>query len=275
MKTLLAIVALGGILAAGSVGYLITARSCPGGTTDSGEARPAAPAPGSAEVVALTERVGELERLIVGLRAEVARLSEDRQRTAVASPAGSESLEPAPVEGGAFTATQRQAIVEVIEADRIRREEEREAEEARRAEQRILDRAAAVARELGLGVADEKRLGDLMIAGAAKRDELFQAMREGDFGEDARTRMRESFTALRDSYQADLNSAFGADLAKQILERTDLGGGRRGGDFMGGGPGFGGDGGGRRRDAGGNGGPNATGGTGGAGGPGGPGGGGQ
>jgi hypothetical protein len=243
MKTLLTLVALGGILAAGSVGFLLTARTCPGEAptgAPTGAAQPAAPIPGSAEITALDGRVGELERLVLGLRADIARLSEDRQRVAVASPAvGSESAAATPVEGSSFTAAERQAIVEVIEADRIRREEERVAEEQRRAEQRILDRAAALARELGLGVADEKRLGDLMIAGAAKRDELFQQMRAGgDFGEDGRTRMREGFTALRDAYQADLTSAFGADLAQQILERTDLGG-RRGGDFMGGGPGFG------------------------------------
>ena len=235
MKAIVTLLILGAVAAAGSLGFVLTGRVCPADQKASSEAQPAAPAPASADIVALDARVAELERLLLGMRAEVARLSSDGLRTAVAAePAATESAPAETVAANTFNAAQRQAIVEVIEADRVRREDERKAEEQRRAEQRILDRAATVARELGLGVADEKRLGDLMIAGTQKRDEMFQQMREGDFGDDARTRVRESFTALRTAYESDLTSAFGADLAKQIMERTDLGGGRRGGDFRGG-----------------------------------------
>jgi hypothetical protein len=183
-----------------------------------------------AEIAALRDQVEQLERLVIGLKAEVTMLGDERMRTPVGASDTAEAVETALAADAQFSAVQRQAVVAVIEAERQRLEDEREQARLDREQQRILDRAARVAQELGLGPADEKRLGDLLIESTLKRSELFARLREGGgWGPETRGVMRENMTALQESYEVSLITAFGQPLGEQIAEKTEIDGGGRGG----------------------------------------------
>lgn len=219
------------LLTAGGASYWVASRSDSGGEgrQPSQAVQPGTPGGvDAAEIAALKDQVDQLERLVIGLKAEVSMLGDERMRTPVGASDTAEAVGTALATDAQFSAAQRQAVVAVIEAERQRLEDEREQARLDREQQRILDRAARVAQELGLGPADEKRLGDLLIEGSLKRTELFAEMRDGGWGPETRGAMRESMNALQESYNASLVSAFGQTLGEQIAEKTSIGGGRGG-----------------------------------------------
>ena len=227
------------LLAAGGASYWVASRS-DSGTEGRPDVRAAVPgtsigAADSAEIGALRDQVDQLERLVIGLKAEVSMLADERMRTPVAAADTAEAVETALAADAQFSTAQRQAVVAVIDAERQRLEDEREQERRDREQQRMLDRVARVAQELGMGPADEKRLGDLMIENSLKRTELFAGMRDGGWGSETREVMREGMKTLQESYDASLTTAFGQPLAEQIAEKTNADGGRGGFRGFGGG----------------------------------------
>jgi len=189
-----------------------------------------------AQVLMVSERVAQLEAQLDELSRASARRPAEVEVAA--------STAPAPVAAGlGITPADREAVVEILASVRAEEQAARDEERRLRDEERVAERAAEIAKELGLSLADQHTLGEHMLTAASKRSELMAGMREDGF--DPAT-MRDSFMELREWNDEQLETLFGAGLAEQIqgLERQSRGFGRGGG---GGGRGPEGDGGGGRR----------------------------
>ncbi len=170
----------------------------------------------AAELATLQRRVDLLED-------ELAALSSDRSRSAVASVAQSAPKAPTPE---ALADIQRDAIVQVLEDQRKAEQEKREAERKERQRKAADEMAARTAKELGLGAGDERRLSDFYVAAGEKRDELFRPMRDGA-GFDRDT-IRQSFEDYRTWSESELKTNFGDNIGSRIIEyqrqQRDFGG---------------------------------------------------
>src|SRR5262249_37633436 len=139
-----------------------------------------------------------------------------------------------------LASVQHDAVVQIMQEERDKEQAKRDEERKQREQQAIADRSARIAKELGLGAADERKLTDFLTVASAKRDEVFKSVRDNGFDRDA---MRKSFDDMRTWAEGELNNTFGANLGGQILQATrdsrggnDFGGGWGGGWGGGGNP---------------------------------------
>lgn len=197
----------------------------------------------------LESRLGEMSNEIATLTAQMRELR-DAQNREPALAANDLSATAA----ASATPVQREAVLKILEEERDRQAKEREATRLEREKEVAKTRAARVAKELSMAPADEARLAELMVQSNAKRQELFDKVREDGFD---RENMRTSFEELRKWQTDQLSGAFGPALAEQIegldRDRMGFGGGFPGGGFPGGNNGGQGGGRGGRRAQGGNG----------------------
>ena len=172
----------------------------------------------------LAEQVAILSGEVDSLRRELASLRESQDRQAAPS-----AVESAPINVDQLAAVQRDAVVQILQEERDREAAKRDEERKLREQQALAERSARLAKELGLGAADERKLTEFMGVAAAKRDELFRGMRDGNFDRDA---MRTNFETYRSWAETELNATFGANLGAQIMQANrdvGFGGGDRGG----------------------------------------------
>jgi hypothetical protein len=168
----------------------------------------------STEVLAGSEV--ELLARIARLEDEVASMRSELERSPVVGSAGSSTSSE--TTSGLIAAVQRDAILTVMAEERERMATERETEREQREMQALLDRTSRLAETLGLGSGDEKKLVDLMLADRENRESLLEEMRDLRGQPDSRETIRENWQAYQEDRRADLASAFGTDLAEQILE---------------------------------------------------------
>lgn len=174
----------------------------------------------------LSDQVAYLAGEVDSLRRELASLRELQDRRAAPS-----VVESAPIAVDQLAAVQRDAVVQILQEERDREVAKREEERKQREQQAITERASRLAKELGLGAADERKLTDFMGVASAKRDELFRGMRDGSFDRDA---MRTNVDTYRTWAETELNATFGSNLGAQIMQANrDVG---FGGGFGSGGP---------------------------------------
>lgn len=172
----------------------------------------------------LAEQVAILSGEVDSLRRELASLRESQDRQAVPS-----AVESAPINVDQLAAVQRDAVVQILQEERDREAAKRDEERKLREQQALAERASRLAKELGLGAADEGKLTDFMGVAATKRDELFRGMRDGNFDREA---MRTNVETYRSWAETELTATFGANLGAQIMQANrdvGFGGGDRGG----------------------------------------------
>lgn len=265
MKTssiLIGVLAIGAAGAAGAVLVLVTLGARYRAAEASqvrAVASPDSPAEsGAGELVQLRSRCEDLESALVRLSGEVAALQAERLRRPVEEVAAVESSADASAAAAAaaaraFTPEQREAVAQIIGEERTRLERERE-EQRKAAEQKVIEsRAAAIAKELGFGPADERKLSDMLVTYSDKRDAMFRDMREQGFSPEMRDTVGARFGELRTEYKDALTKAFGAENAETISRMTSRGPGDWGGGPGGPGGGFSGFGGGNDANRGGQG----------------------
>lgn len=197
----------------------------------------------------------DLEGAVELLRQDLARigdrLSTLEMRTPTAAP---RTAQTAPVEGldeirdllaalqqpNAPAPPQLRSMVERALADR--EAEEKAAEEARR-EQQLLDRlderVAKLATDLGLDANQAKLMKDTLYASDKRRGEMFAAMRNGDAPTMDRDAMRASMEEFRDGVNAQLQTFLTPAQFDAYQESNDGGFGRGGFGGFGGGRGGG------------------------------------
>ena len=182
-----------------------------------------------AEVEGLRLRVEELSREVAGLRSDVSRQ---------VAPTSADLKTPGSVDEVA--ALQRDAVVKIMADEQARQQAKRDEERKARELAGYAQIAERAAKELGLGPVDQTKLVDFMAASGTKRDDMFKTARESGAPEGFRTAM-EDFRVWRET---ELQTQFGADLAKQLTDyartqgRDGMGmgfGGGPGGDWGGGG----------------------------------------
>jgi hypothetical protein len=171
------------------------------------------------QITVLAHEIDELRDQLDGLRSGMA-----RQETPSA-------VEHKPINAEQLASVQRDAVVQIMQEERDKEAAKREEERKQREQQAIADRSARIAKELGLGAADERKLTEFLTVASAKRDEMFRGVRDGNFDRDA---MRKNFDDMRTWAETELNNTFGANLGGQIMQanrdwRGDFGGGWSGG----------------------------------------------
>lgn len=171
-----------------------------------------------AQLAMVSHRLGQLEEQLDQLSSASARRS---VLPLEASNASTDGTEAAAAIG--LTADDREAVVEILASVRAEEQRLRSEERLAREEERAAERAAEIAKELGLSHADEVALGDHLVAAAEKRNELMTQMREGNLD---RTAIGEGFMEQREWSNEQLEILFGESLAGQIqqLERDNRGG---------------------------------------------------
>lgn len=187
-----------------------------------------------ARMDALTREVDELHARVAALKAGA-----EREPAPVA-------VAEAPVDESAtaYAAVHREAILKVIEDDRLAQQRKREEEQRARDLQAMLARAERTAKRYGLTVDQQKSLADVYLLERTKMEDFRTQMREqGGMGGDPE-QMRTSFQELRDWRLLELSTRLGPDLAQQINDSefdrfrdAAGGGGRRGNRGQGGGGG--------------------------------------
>ncbi|MDP6838419.1 MAG: hypothetical protein QF724_05725, partial [Planctomycetota bacterium] len=138
------------------------------------------------------------------------------------------------VSSGRRASVERDAILTVMAEERERQATERQTEREERELQALLGRASRVAETLGLGADDEKVLADLMLNDQENRREVMDEMRTLRNEPNGRELAREGWEAYQEERRSELASAFGTDLAEQIINMERPGGDRRGGGDAGG-----------------------------------------
>jgi hypothetical protein len=179
-----------------------------------------------ADVQFAPDQVDGLLARIAHLEDQVAALRSDLERTPLAAGAGA-----ADTTAGQIAAVERDAILTVLAEERERQAAERQTEREQRGLQALLGRASRVAETLGLGADDEKVLADLMLSDQEKRRGLMDDMRGLRNEPNGQELIRDGWQAYQEERRSELSSAFGTDLAEQILKLEGPGGDRRGGGF--------------------------------------------
>jgi hypothetical protein len=191
--------------------------SVPAATPARGDAAlsPAA-APGSADLA----RVADLEALLARTQADMQDLASAREAAPQAS-----AQQPA----ANLLAASNEVL---LDAARSALSEEREKQAAERArlqqeweQQRVQQRAAAIAKELGLGAADQDQLLAVLSEESRKRDELRTSLgidgsRPRDFlgaGNEAWDQYRKASEELRTWKGSELEQRLGSEVGKQIM----------------------------------------------------------
>lgn len=192
------------------------------GTTPDGPRNP------SDEILA---RMDALAREVDDLRAQVAALEVGAEREPAVVAASAES--PVDESATTYAAVHRDAILKVIEDDRLAQQKKREEDQRARDLQQTLARAERTAKRFGLTPDQQKSLADVYILERAKMEDFRSQYRDqGGMGADP-DQMRTAFTELRDWRLTELTNRLGPDLAKQVNDSDyerfrDGAGGRRG-----------------------------------------------
>lgn len=209
---------------------------------------------------ALAARIDELDMQLALLQRKI----EDAAGSASGRLEAPEAVAAKVEAAVANAAPSRDAILRVIEEDRVMQEQKREAERKEREALQAKQRAERTAQRLGMDALQTQTLADFYVSERAKFDELRQGWQNGGDPEG----MREQMRVAREWRDAELNRLFGPTLGPQLAEQgfEGMGRGNRGGNNNGGGGNGGGggnNGGGRaggRGGGGGNGGGNGGGG---------------
>jgi hypothetical protein len=238
MKPLLLLCAgflLVGVLAAGVTFFLASGGRVQPAIEAAGPAPTAAPASSAADIEALRGEIAMLTRSLADLQSEV----EGLRGSSLRQPLAVESELPTPESLAAAGLTPPQIeerMREVFAAEREREALEEKALREERERQSAARNAARIARDLGLGSADEKLLSEHLFASGQKRRELFDGARDGGFDREA---MRASMEELRTWNTDQLYRIFSPSVAAQLEESgadmfggggRGFGGGRRGGN---------------------------------------------
>jgi hypothetical protein len=225
----------GALLAGAASAALTTLFLAPGAAPASAglSAREAVgPASDAADVAGLRGEIEMLSRTVGELQAEVERLGSTGLRQPLAD-VDVPDVTPESLAAAGLTPLQIEARMrEVFAAEREREEGEREAEQAERARAQAERQAERVARELNLSPADQTRLSEHFVAASAKRRELFESLRGGEFDRES---MRASMEELRAWNSQELYRQFSPSVASQLEELGNdvFGGGRGPGGFGG------------------------------------------
>ncbi|MCY3002241.1 MAG: hypothetical protein NTV21_10600, partial [Planctomycetota bacterium] len=136
----------------------------------------------------------------------------------------------------ALAAINREAVVQILEEQRVAEQKKRDDERKVREKETIDRMAERAAKELGLAPADQTRYADFLTVANAKREELFGNMRGGGPGAGGQD-FRQVFEDYRAWSDGELKGTFGDNLGQQLSDwqRDQM----RGGGFMGGGGDFG------------------------------------
>jgi hypothetical protein len=191
-------------------------------------------------------RLDALAAQMSELRSEMAAIKAGANRESVPELARTEK--PEAVEAtAAVTPIQRDAILKVIADDRAEQKRKADEEQAQRDLQNALARADRAVQKYGLNPDQRKGLVDVLVADAAKTNELRTQMMSQGFNGD-REAMRKAFTDLDTWRMDELNKRVGPDLAQQVHDGEfngfpggpgGQGGARRGNRAGGGQPGGG------------------------------------
>ena len=195
----------------------------------------------------ILQRMDALSREIDDLHAQIAELKAGAAREPAAVSAAEKPVEESAT---SYAVLHRDAILKVIEDDRLAQQRKREEEQRARDLQAMLARAERTAKRFGLNPEQQKSLADVYVLERAKMEDFrTQARDQGGFGADPE-QMRTAFQELRDWRLNELTTRLGADLAQQINDadvdrfRGAVGGRRanrgQGGEGDGGNPGGGG-----------------------------------
>lgn len=220
----------GGIVAANRTGSANTAQE----PLQAPAAAAVAPASGGltpevqARLDALAMEVASLERELSQWK-----LAEE-QRTPVTT-AASETSAPARalLSTEEFAALHRDAILKVIDDERVAQEKQREEERKVREAQQLQNRADRVAEKLSLSEGQKNQLADFYTLERQRMEDMRAQMRDGNVP-GAPDNARDAFRELREWRTNELTRLFGTDLGAQINEadtergRGALAGGRRG-----------------------------------------------
>jgi DNA repair exonuclease SbcCD ATPase subunit len=227
---------LAGALLAGAASAALTVLLVAPGPAPTGgvvSARDAVgPASGAADVQGLRGEIEMLSRTVGELQAEVERLSSTGLRQPLAS-VDVPDVTPESLAAAGLTPVQiEERMREVFAAEREREDEQRAAEQAERARAQAERQAERIARELNLSPADQSLLTEHLVAAGAKRRELFDSLRGGEFDREG---MRASMEELRAWNSQELYRQFSPALAAQLEEMGNdvFGGGRGPGGFGG------------------------------------------
>lgn len=190
------------------------------------------PSTGSTDVEGLRGELELLSRTVGELQAEVDRLSSTGLRQPLAD-VDVPDVTPESLAAAGLTPVQiEERMREVFAAEREREDEQRAAEQASRARAQAERQAERIAGELNLSPSDQTRLTEHFVAASAKRRELFEGMRGGEFDRES---MRTSMEALREWNSQELYRQFSPSVAAQLEELGNdvFGGGRGPGGFGG------------------------------------------
>ena len=197
-------------------------------------------------------RMDALAREVDELHAEIAALKAGAEREPAAAIPAEASVEES--DTATYAAVHRDAILKVIEDDRVAQQKKREEEQRARDMEAMLARAERTAKRFGLNADQQKSLADVYLLERTKMQDMRTQMREqGGFVGDPE-QMRTSFQELREWRLQELSTRLGPDLGQQIndadsdrfRDASGGGGGRRfnraqnGGDGANGNPGGGG-----------------------------------
>jgi hypothetical protein len=238
-----------GLLVLSLVGGFVGAKLAAPARPAAAQATPALEPAAAAQVVAAPDQA--LAARIDAMDMQVALLARKLDEATGAAGTRTEAPEAvvAKVEAAvANAAPSRDAILRVIEEDRVMQEQKREAERKEREVQQAKQRAERTAQRLGLDVLQTQTLADFYVSERAKFDELRQGWQTGGDPEG----MREQMRIAREWRDAELNRLFGSTLGPQLAEQgfEGMGRGNRGGNNNAGGNGGGNGGGGDRRGGG-------------------------
>ncbi|MEO0652327.1 MAG: hypothetical protein AAFZ65_16765 [Planctomycetota bacterium] len=237
-----AIGAIAGALA-GLVAFFVLQATGPDSATGGEQGLQPAAAPLSASVgtgadagaeagnPALTMRLATLTDEVERLGDRLLALESRRQ---VADPSPALEARDGDTLVAATPTAQRTLVLDLLEEERAREEEEQRANRSARELAQAEDRADRIAEELELSGAERDTLATILSDEAEARLELVETLRDLDPGDrDARQAMVEQFGTLREATAGEIELRLGLERAEQIEAR---GNDRRGpGGFGGGG----------------------------------------
>jgi hypothetical protein len=219
-----------GALLAGAVSAGLTALWIAPGRAPERGATPARelerPAGDAAEVAALRGEIDLLSRGLGDLQAQVERLESSQLRQPLALEQDGAATVETLAAAGLTPVEIEERMRDVFAAERQREQDERDVQEAERARAQAERQAARIAQDLGLAPADQARLTEHFVAAGAKRRELFEGLRGGEFDRES---MRASMEELREWNTQELYRSFSPSVAAQLDELgNDVFGGGRG-----------------------------------------------
>lgn len=186
-----------------------------------------------ATAVELAMRVASLQAQVEELRSQLGRVD---VRSALAAPPSESDLELAASIDDLDTEESRQLVLQVLEDERQREAEEREAAMIERSLDRAASLADRLAEELGLSGADRDTLAEILTDEAQARASVFDDLGDVDWGNgDSRDELRSRLQELRETTYGTVELRLGTDVADAWRESGGRGGRGGFGGFGGGG----------------------------------------